>query len=619
MEGIDVAELVYKPVEGFAEAQLSPRLVKLRYDFFEAKRRDLINLAIKARNRVLNDRKLNRPRSSSITRSTDASTRSASNDNWGILSIERDKFIRFEEGERKWLENCLNHELKLLRQLEADDHRLTEESNDSMSKLIGESRRIKEMNDRRRVIDEQKQRVGEAQQALEKEKAKQAFERHQEELKQQQESEMNKKKQAHLKSIREAEARKQKEIEKKKQQDQLWEDKQEALKRMQEHDQARIRIIEGCKDNIMKRLHQKSENKQSRVSKSIEKNKVIEQERKQILMKKLLSDRNRDERLEASKQNQLESSAKKALELMLKRKYIQDESQRRIDMRRKQILDHQKAIDERIAEHEKKREKYLEFKRELELLKEHNKEMNVERQRKKEQYTREMYASKVTEKDAKIENIFAERQRLWDLRRKIAVQHQKSRDHVKRTIMEMRIKSKMDSKTLEEYVRSVLSPDKSLASLIVAQSGDNDDPARVVSESPNVEPDDCYDHQELQADVEKVTPDDLYQLARELDEMDITSDHVQYDDPRSDSEVEQEHQHDGQETSRNNVDNLFDQQERLNDESLNEGTDLVDATPSTSNKNSPSKTQVVPDNVQQFTRSIGDLGMGDAALTHREE
>ena len=460
MEGIDSTDLVYRPIETFAEGQVSPRLIKLRYDFFEAKRRDLIILATKARERVLNDRRMNRPRSASATRSGDVSTRTTSE--WGILNMEREKLARFEEGERKWLENCLNHELKLLRQLEADDHRLSEESHGNLSKMIEESRRIKEMNDRRRGIDEQKQRVAEAQQELEREKAKEAFVRHQEELRKAQEVELTKKRLAHLKSIKDAEARREKELEKKRQQDQLWQEKQEALRSMEEQDQERIKIIEGCRENIMKRLHEKMTNKHSRVLKSIEKNKVIENERKQQLLKKLMADKHRDERLEESKRSQLEMSAKKALQVMLKRKYIQDESQRKLDMRRKQIVQHQTEIEHRLSEHEQKKAKYLEFKRELELLKEQNKQMNVERQRKKELYLRDVYASKVIEKDAKIENVYAERNRLWDQRRKIAMEHQKSRDHVKRAIMEMRIKSKMDSKKLEEYVGAVLSPPRKL-------------------------------------------------------------------------------------------------------------------------------------------------------------
>jgi hypothetical protein len=595
MEGVDPTDLVYRPIESFADGQVSARLIKLRFDFFEAKRKDLLMLATKARERVLNDRRATRPRSSSATRSTENSTRASSD--WGILNMEREKLARFQQGERKWLENCLTHELRLLKQLEADDHRLNEESHDSMAKMMEESRRIKEMNDRRRGIEEQKQRVAEAQQELEREKAKQAFVQHQEELRKAQEIEINKKRLAHLKSVRDAEERRQKELEKKRQQDQLWNEKQEALRSMEEHDKERIKIIDGCRDNIMKRLHEKMVNKQTRVMKSIEKNKLIENERKQQLLKKLTADKHRDERLEESKRNQLEMSAKKSLQLMLKRKFIQDESQRKLDMRRKQIVQHQTEIEQRLAEHEGKKMKYLEFKRELELLKEQNKQMNVERQRKKEQYLRDTYATKVVEKDSKIENIFSERNRLWEQRRKIAMQHQKSRDHVKRAIMEMRIRSKMDSKTLEEYVGAVLSPPKKSTqkSESTMHACDND------SESME---------EEEENKVDEVDPDDA--------EGDAAYDHAhsyqEVDEPTTQKES-------GPTDANGHVDTLFQSEEYINEQAMNQSRDLPFNTPFVPS-DGKAIVQEAPkidvDPSTQFTRSIGDLGAQElnTARTH---
>ena len=591
MEGIDLQDLVYRPIETFAEGQTSPRLIKLRFDFFEAKRKDLLILAIKARDRVLNDRRMHRPRSASATRSVDGSTKASSD--YGILNMEREKLARFQEGERKWLENCLTHELRLLKQLEADDHRLSEESHDNMSKMIEESRRIKEMNDRRRVIEEQKQRVTEAQQELEREKAKQAFVHHQEELRKAQEAEMNKKRLAHLKSVRDAEARRQKELEKKRQQDQLWIQKQEALKSMEEHDQQRIKIIDACRDNIMKRLHEKMMNKQTRVTKSIEKNKLIENERKQQLLKKLTADKHRDERLEESKRNQLELSAKKSLQLMLKRKFIQDESQRKLDMRRKQIVQHQTEIEQRLMEHEEKKTKYLEFKRELELLKEQNKQMNVERQRKKEQYLRDVYATKVVEKDSKVENIFTERNRLWEQRRKIAMEHQKSRDHVKRAIMEMRIKSKMDPKKLEEYVEAVLSPPRK-----------SHDPFDDILETSEHEPlpleEQISNTIATEEPVEMSIPEqDCGQVSpgEPVEHTDNT------DNTEPAMEEKDEHEH---------VETLFQAQEYLNEHNM---ADSGSPDPESSPKAYVQAPQLDIDTTTQFTRSVGELGSIDPSTS----
>jgi hypothetical protein len=451
-EGIETSDLVYRPLEEFTDRQLSPRIVKLRYDYFEAKRKDLLGLAIAARDKVLlSKRSAALPRSHSCSDTIVSSGSSQTND-WGMLAMEKEKLARFQEGERKWLENCLSHELKLLRRLEAEDERLTEESEDKSKKMMEESKRLKELNDRRRDIEEQKQRVAEAQQELDREKAKQAFEKHQEELRKLQEREERKKREAHERSLREAERRAQREADMKIQQDRMWREKQEALSVIEKQDKERMDIIDRCKGTVMQKLHARRAAKEERVLKSIAKNRDLERSRKNELVKKLIEDQTRDERLAVVKQEHTEEAAKKSLQLMLRRKIIQDESQKRLEDRREEMLAQQSELERRLKEHEMKKRRHMEFKLELETLREKNKQLNVERQKKKEMYLRELYAQRVVEKDSKVETIFAERQQLWELRRKTALESQKSRDFVKKSIMEMRIKSKIDSKKLESFV-----------------------------------------------------------------------------------------------------------------------------------------------------------------------
>jgi hypothetical protein len=456
-EGIEISELVFRPIEDFADRQLSPRIVKLRYDYFEAKRKDLLALAVNAREKFLKAKPMGSTPSQS--RSSSKSALTSANDehtNWGMLIREREKLARFQEGEKRWLENCLSHELSLLRKLEVEDLRLTEENNDNSKKLIEESRRMKELNDRRRAIEEQKQKVVEAQQEVEKERAKRAFAEHQQELQRLQEKEARRKREAHERSAQEAQRRIQKETELKQQQDKLWEEKQRALADMQQQDEERLEIIDKCKSTVMEQLHARRVAKEERVLKSITKNRELEKNRKEELVKKLVADQHRDERLSIVKQQHVEETAKKSLQLMLRRKIIQDESLRKTELRRGEILTHQADLDKRLQEHEEKRRRYFDFKRELESLREKNKQLNVERQRKKEMYLRDLYAQRVVQKDAKVETLVSERQNLWELRRKTALQSQKSRDFIKKSIMEMRIKSKMNSKKLEQYVSDVL-------------------------------------------------------------------------------------------------------------------------------------------------------------------
>merc|ERR1719359_513816 len=100
---------------------------------------------------------------------------------------------------------------------------------------------------------------------------------------------------------------------------------------------------------------------------------------------------------------------------MMKRKVIQEEASRKSEDRRTAILEHQEETEMRLLEHEQKKERYLDFKRELDGLRGKNKEINVERQRRKEEAHRQKVADDVRKKDEKIEMMRQERARLWGL------------------------------------------------------------------------------------------------------------------------------------------------------------------------------------------------------------
>merc|ERR1719208_35894 len=102
---------------------------------------------------------------------------------------------------------------------------------------------------------------------------------------------------------------------------------------------------------------------------------------------------------------------------MMRRKCIQEEAGRRAEDRRNAILETQEETELRLLEHEQKKERYLDFKRELDGLRAKNKEINVERQRRKEEAHREKVAEEVRRKDEKTDCLQSERRRLWMLRR----------------------------------------------------------------------------------------------------------------------------------------------------------------------------------------------------------
>merc|ERR1712190_720384 len=143
----------------------------------------------------------------------------------------------------------------------------------------------------------------------------------------------------------------------------------------------------------------------------------------------------------------------------MRRKVIQDESIRKAEERRSAILEQQEDTEMRLLEHEQKQERYLDFKRELDGLRGKNKEINVERQRRKDEAKREAIADDVKKKDEKIDCMRSERQRLWQIRMQAQMEAHRARELVKGEIIRQRVRSQFDSKILAHKVTTLMNRD----------------------------------------------------------------------------------------------------------------------------------------------------------------
>lgn len=451
MEGIRVEDIVYCPVEHFEDAESSPRLAKLRYDFHEAKRQDLVGVARTSYERLLNESSSSKIRSLSQVPKTSIAA----------INMEKEKLARYQQSEKRWLESCLNQELRYLRQMEADDKDWESGiRKDHAGRMKEEVKRVKELNERRRKIEEQKERVMLAQQELERERAKQVLLQHQEDARQEEERELARKRAAEKRIEQEAEARRQKELERKQREDESWEAKQLAIAKLHAAEEQRLKIIAHNKNAIRRKIHERLSDQEARVVKSIEKSQLLENERKNAIISKLVYEKERDQKLLHSRQSQSELIAKKSLHQLIRLRTMHEENEKKLDQKRRSILHQQSSTNQRVAAHEQNQQRYYEYRKELERLRSRNKELNVERQRRKEKYLRDMYAARVIEKDAKVETMNAQRQRLWEQRRRAASMSQQTRDHVKQLILDMRMKSKMDPERLQEYIDVALNGDR---------------------------------------------------------------------------------------------------------------------------------------------------------------
>merc|ERR1712226_696516 len=153
-------DLIFKPIEAFQEKNLSPRLVKLRFDFFEAKRRDLLAASRRARDSIMTEEKREKENSNSqldVLATQSGLTRGAIMAiNSDSLRQERQKLLRAQENERNWLKNALNNELAQLKALEQNNQKLTEAATGDAEAQREQARKIKELNDRRQQEEEKK-------------------------------------------------------------------------------------------------------------------------------------------------------------------------------------------------------------------------------------------------------------------------------------------------------------------------------------------------------------------------------------------------------------------------------------------------------------------------------
>mmetsp|Transcript_130041 Transcript_130041/g.352850 ORF Transcript_130041/g.352850 Transcript_130041/m.352850 type:complete len:532 (+) Transcript_130041:120-1715(+) len=459
LEGILPDELIYKPVEAFHERALSPRLVKLRYDFFEAKRRDLLAAARRQRDTLVAEERRQQEVGS---RSLDLIAQEKGVSRSSILAVNSDglrqeqaKMRRAQDRERAWLKSALNNELAQLKELEHKDLAYSETANEAQERQREAAKRMKAMADKKAQEEERKQLEIEARQQLEKKIAKEEFLKQQRELDQQKEMEKARAKEAYQRQLQEMERKMQLEKEKQEAKESAFR-KQEAKKaEMRAQDLRRTDILEQQKAQFQQQVEVKQVARAQRVEMAMKVSREVEERKRQELEAKMLLEQERTEHLQQVKAVEAETMARKGMQQMMRRRVIADEAARKAEDRRLAILELQEENEMRLLEHEQKKERYLDFKRELDSLKEKNKEINVERQRRKEAAAREMVAHQVRRKDEKIEVINAERKRLFEIRKAQQTEAYRARELVRSEIMRQRIASKYNSKALEEKMQQL--------------------------------------------------------------------------------------------------------------------------------------------------------------------
>jgi hypothetical protein len=458
-EGVKPLDLVFKPVEQFAEKGLSPRLVKLRFDFFEAKRKDLLTACRRARSQLISKQERGQHPAPEATVNT-SMVAAASALESDTIRLEKHKLARVQMNERKWLQSALGAELENLRKLEQGAQQAAQEAADDSAALKAESDRRKAESDQKRAEEHQRALEAQAQQRLERELARQEFEKEQEEQHRKAIQAAKDKKERRAREIEEENRKKQIELDKQAAQERAWQRQQERINEMAEKDAERRAVLEKQKNDNARLMEERAAAKNNRMEKSMANNMAIEQKREDDFNERMEMDRQRNEKLALERRLYQEQSAKKSLQMLLKRRAIAEESNRQVEESRQQTLEHMEEVDNRMMEHEMKKHRYLEFKRELDHLKEKNKELNVERTRRRQEFKRESTAESCRQKTMKADMTVLERQRLWDERRKTALLSQQARDDIRGEITRQKIKSQFDSKIAKNMLNEIFATEQ---------------------------------------------------------------------------------------------------------------------------------------------------------------
>merc|ERR1711869_188813 len=125
---------------------------------------------------------------------------------------------------------------------------------------------------------------------------------------------------------------------------------------------------------------------------------MLAQQKEEELEAQIASNMERQARLDEEKMLAQQQAAKRSLHMYLKRKEIADNAAKEQEDRRQEVLQKMEEVEARMMDHDMKKERYLEFKRELDMLKEKNKELNVQRMRRRQEYRREQLAEQARQK-----------------------------------------------------------------------------------------------------------------------------------------------------------------------------------------------------------------------------
>ena len=442
-EGIEPKDLLYRPLESFQEENEDSEVQALYYEFFEHKRRALVKAVRKTRKELMREEMGNHKSKSKSSSLTSGEFKFREN-----LKMSKDKQVHS-------IARILSHEANAIKQMSARHQEFLSGINNFQKNMKIRAKREKKKADKIRIVENERERVA-AQKLKEEQKSvseqmkstskgrnyEQIIREQKEKEKETAVMEKNAKIKEHLDKMEEhlARVRSEKEyrIQLKNDQEQR---RQEKLRKMIHTSRIRIRAksknTEKRRIELLSKIEQETLMRKKSYEESakleIEKSsRFVEYEHAKIKEKLRSKSQERDKKINNAHQMTEEQLELKRIKLL--QKYDEDEK--------------------RVKETQDFLKKEAEFRKHREVLKEFNKQWNLQRENKKAEYHKQVVSKRLEEEERRVKEI-KKMKNSQSLRTLQLNHHQlQKKEILKDAVYKMSITNKWDKKYLNKILTS---------------------------------------------------------------------------------------------------------------------------------------------------------------------
>mmetsp|Transcript_13018 Transcript_13018/g.24177 ORF Transcript_13018/g.24177 Transcript_13018/m.24177 type:complete len:519 (-) Transcript_13018:3071-4627(-) len=453
-EGIDPEELLYIPPEAFTQPHLSVRLQHLHFEFFEAKRKEIVEIVKRARERVIEEEE------GSIHKSRSTGSIKAHQKMFGSV-VEQAK-----EKHLKMITRLLNYESLATEKLQEMQAQELEQAKLAAKKEKQRVKQERKAAEEKRLLDIKKLEEAKEEERQAKKKAVKLFQQDMDEAMRRQAQE-DQEAQIRAKKKAKNEAKRIKHLIK----------MEENLSQQQAEREAKFLAKQAAEEERQRKLEQKKEKLKKKLQKI---GKLREQKRSQVIdnvearidMKRQIFEQRQEELQRKARryQHQLTTSVERLKSLSAERddKIIRTRelAEQIQEEKRKLILQKSQEADIKVEKVKEILSENIEFKKHEEMLRSLKKEWNVRRRRRKEDYMKSKVKQKMIEDERRIQHFLKDRDFMIKQRQDFNTKHMLQKYEIKQALLRMAVTKKWDT----EFLKSISQEERSVKTATSSQS-----------------------------------------------------------------------------------------------------------------------------------------------------